>query len=239
MPTCDKCGEQFDRPTFEFSGVQFGAEMTPYCGDCGPEMWEEEQADGDDGATVDERYEAALDGANIPRRQRLQPVEPDEVVCQFVDRDWPRPDCALYLYGKTRTGKTSQAIAGLMRRARQCAEQGDVIEPQFVEMAELVRRLKPYGDGLEVYASADLLVLDELGREKHTDKTAEYVDAIIRERHKACLPTILTSNAPIKPMEAYSGSLAGHRSYDDRVIRRLVDMTDAGEWIHEFEEKRQ
>lgn len=238
MRICEECGEEFERESEEFAGFVLNADLTPYCGECGPKMWEREQTDssGDSGPTVDERYESAIDAADVPRRQRLQSVDPDPEVCQFIDRDWPCVDCALYAYGPTRTGKTSQVVAGLKRRVRQMAEQGRESNAKFVEMAELVRDLKPYGDGLEDYAHADVLALDELGREKHTDKTAEYVDAIIRERHKGCKPTLLTSNVPLQPKQGYDSSLIEHRSYDDRVIRRIIDMVDNGTWVEEYEE---
>ncbi|HLA65204.1 MAG TPA: hypothetical protein VK600_01330 [Candidatus Saccharimonadales bacterium] len=69
-------------------------------------------------------------------------------------------------------------------------------------------------DPLPGWATADLLVLDDLGREKQTDWALERLYVLVNERYEGLRPTIVTSN--LSPDEL---SAAGH----DAIISRLTE----------------
>lgn len=221
MTVCQDCGDEFESMVIPLDGSS--ALDRAYCDECVERRQQERAPEPDPDIPLGD----LLDRAGVPRRQILEPVDPIETVREFVTRDWPHPDCGLMYFGETGTGKTSQMVAGLrcyVDRHRQAMV-------RFVEMRDLMQTLKPYGDGIEKYAEADLLALDEMGREQHSDFTEKHVHAIISERHNRCLPTLMTSNVPPTPNGNYTESLAHHESYDDRVIRRIIDMCDGGRQI--------
>jgi len=220
MPTCDDCGDSFELPDINIFGF---TPTQPYCPDCADRRWQKaEKGDGDSHTRpIVDRVDEALDEAGVPRRLRLQKFELEPEVRGFMAKNWPSGSCGLYLHGETSTGKTTQTVEALRWALRRALEQGRSPDVEFIEMERLIRELKPFGDGLERYGQADILVLDEMGRETHTDETAKWIDAIIRERHGHCMPTVMTSNQSLD-------ELVSHDSYDDRVTRRLMDMTGDG-----------
>jgi len=229
MQTCNDCGRKFELPDVEVFGF---TPTQPYCPECADRRWQEAEKGGGDNSPdrpIGERVNEALDEAGVPRRLRLQEFDLAPSIRGFMAKDWPSGSCGLYLSGETSTGKTTQAVEALRWALRRALERGRSPDVEFIEMERLIRELKPFGDGLERYGQADILVLDEMGRETHTDETAKWIDAIIRERHGHCMPTLMTSNQSLD-------ELVSHDSYDDRVTRRLMDMTGDGAQIKHMTE---
>jgi DNA replication protein DnaC len=70
-------------------------------------------------------------------------------------------------------------------------------------------------DPLPELATAALLVLDDLGREKSTERTAERLYVLVNRRYEAKLPTVATTNYTVADLCA--------RGYDVIVSRILED----------------
>lgn len=87
------------------------------------------------------------------------------------------------------------------------------VAPIWANVAELIVRLRleldyPLDDRtaastvLRMQRHPALVVLDDLGREKVSDWTAETVYAVVNARYEALLPTILTSNLTATELQA-------------------------------------
>lgn len=105
------------------------------------------------------------------------------------------------LLGNVGTGKTHAAVA----LARMVHEAGGTL--MFRSALALVDDLKPGGDerAMERALSVNLLLLDDLGYERHTDFAADRVSRVITDRYDACRPTIVTSNLSPDALEAEVG----------------------------------
>ena len=124
----------------------------------------------------------------------------------------------LLLVGPSGTGKTHLAVGILAERARRWLEKwpddftraddghgGFTLTPRpqlrqaFVGVPKLLDDLRyairrSDDDPLPRYATADLLVLDDLGRERTTDWALERLYVLVNERYEARRPTIVTAN---------------------------------------------
>jgi DNA replication protein DnaC len=84
-------------------------------------------------------------------------------------------------------------------------------------MDEQQERMVSYSQVLLEYRDAYLLALDDLGVEKLTPFVANVFYALLDERGKRGLPTLLTSNLGLKALEAH---------LTPRVFSRLLYMVD-------------
>lgn len=104
----------------------------------------------------------------------------------------------LILYGPTGSGKTAMAYAvarelylnGLKVKIWEVADLLGVLRPSY-ENKDSVSRSDTV---LEQVKKADVLVLDDLGAEKRTEKTDELIYTIVNHRWEWKLPIIVTTN---------------------------------------------
>lgn len=129
---------------------------------------------------------------------------------------WGSPDCAanLIVTGSTGAGKTHAAVAA----ARLKFDRG--LDVTFAPVVELLHDLRPGGpDGLlDELSFVDVLVLDDLGAEKASEWTTEQLYAVVNRRWMECLPTIATSNLPIKEFRGAVGGRVFSRLLGDSVL---------------------
>ena len=115
------------------------------------------------------------------------------------------------LLGPVGVGKTHTGVAF----ARAAFDAGRTI--RFVSTDELLEGLRPSGGIRWRPDRVDVLVLDDLGREKPTDWSATTLDGIIDRRWKAELPTIVTSNLDPDALATHVGPRLWSRLYDSAV----------------------
>jgi len=109
----------------------------------------------------------------------------------------------LYLSGGFGTGKTHLAAAVCHEVIRQG------YQPIFGTMITLLERIKATYSGVEEterqiidrYINCDLLIVDDLGKERPTSWALEKLYEIINARYEDCRPVVITSNYDIKRLE--------------------------------------
>lgn len=167
-------------------------------------------------ALADPLFAAArLDDASTPARTVAAWVR------HYLAGDLPARH-SLLLLGNVGTGKTHLAYAAL----RELAEAGHPrADWAGGTAAEVYRRLRPESgeNHTEVLASligASVLLLDDLGANKHSDFTEESTLTILDARYRAKAPVIATGNANLKELAAAIG---------DRALSRLLGMAQVVE----------
>lgn len=125
---------------------------------------------------------------------------------------------SLILLGETGTGKTHEAYGAL----RAFGASGVTMSWKFVAAADLYAQMRPrHGVDSEAvfedYASAPLLVIDDIGAAKGSEWVEEVNYRLINHRYDRLLPTIITSNLGVAELRGRLG---------DRVASRLNEMAD-------------
>jgi DNA replication protein DnaC len=138
--------------------------------------------------------------------------------------------CPLYIHGPVGCGKTGLAWSILVEQIK---EGTGFDRHEFVNVRQLLSRIRrsfhsdePYEPIGEFIEDVWLLVLDDLGAERVTDWTREWLATLIEGRYVQERPTIVTSN--------YSpAQLARRLGHDDPIIgKRIVSrLTENAELI--------
>jgi DNA replication protein DnaC len=123
---------------------------------------------------------------------------------------------SLLLLGPTGTGKTFQAWGAI----RALAVSGARFTFEVTTAADLYAKLRPrHGVDSErefdTYLRTGVLVVDDLGAAKSSEWVEEVNYRLINTRYEQGLPTLCTSNVPVKQLADHLG---------DRVTSRLTEM---------------
>jgi DNA replication protein DnaC len=129
---------------------------------------------------------------------------------------WPRGPRALVLAGPSRTGKTTAAYAIANHVHSQL---GWVIS---WTAGDLSAALKPDGDeyAFEHAAACDLLIIDDLGRERTTEWWLEQLQRLVDARCANERRLVVTTNATADVGKAYDELVD---RYGDPIVERLID----------------
>lgn len=124
---------------------------------------------------------------------------------------------SLLLLGPTGSGKTHQAWGAVRGLAVSGA---GMPRWQFSTAASIYAKLRPrHGVDSEAefdrYVGASLLVVDDLGAAKDSEWTEEINYRLVNHRYEHGLPTLITSNVPVRDLVAKLG---------ERVASRLNEM---------------
>ncbi|MFF7362317.1 ATP-binding protein [Streptomyces sp. NPDC008125] len=124
---------------------------------------------------------------------------------------------SLLMAGVVGAGKTHQAYGAI----RLLAQSGIGVRWRATTTADLYAELRPRPGvdserELAAVSRCPLLIIDDLGAAKASDWTEEITYRLINRRYNYELPTLITTNLPIRDLRAYLG---------DRVTSRLDQMT--------------
>jgi predicted ATPase len=163
------------------------------------------------------QMKARAEAAGVPIRfQAAKPEDIDPFTWSQYEEALADKE-GLFLHGPAGTGKTHLAVAAMHALPRHRGE-------RFVSVPELLMELRnTFRDGERVseidiidrYASAPLLILDDLGAEKSTDFAIQALYIIIDRRYARMLPTIITSNLSVDEIAEKVG---------DRIASRIAGM---------------
>lgn len=131
----------------------------------------------------------------------------------------------LWLMGNTGTGKTTLG----MLVAKEALAAGKTVGVYFTP--RLLTRIRQtyqeaesnsaYDDFFRRVTSVDLLYIDDLGSERHTDWVVEQLYALINERYERQLPMLVTSNAE---SDVDKGQRQLEEQIGPRTVSRLVEI---------------
>jgi DNA replication protein DnaC len=143
-------------------------------------------------------------------------LRPDQNPRNMVATWWEKGPRSLTLAGPTRTGKTTAAYAIAN------AVHADRCWVVACTSADLSAALKPDGDenAYNHAAECDLLVIDDLGRERVTDWWLEQLQRLLDARRRNVKRLVVTTNTVANPQKAYD-ELA--ERYGSPVVERLID----------------
>ncbi|MGW3043822.1 ATP-binding protein [Kitasatospora sp. NPDC001159] len=124
---------------------------------------------------------------------------------------------SLLMAGVVGAGKTHEAYGAV----RALVQAGIGVRWRATTAADLYAELRPTSDTdaervLATYSRVPLLILDDLGAAKSSEFVEEQTYRLINRRYNHMLPTLITSNLPIKDLRTCLG---------DRVTSRLAQMT--------------
>jgi DNA replication protein DnaC len=131
----------------------------------------------------------------------------------------------LWLMGNTGTGKTTLG----MLIAKAAADAGHSVGVYFApKLLTRIRQTYQAADGEDSYAafferlaSVDLLYIDDLGSERHTDWVVEQLYALVNERYERQRSMLVTSNAAT---DVAQGQLELEEQIGPRTVSRLVEI---------------
>ena len=135
-----------------------------------------------------------------------------------------RPDGWLLLMGSCGVGKTHLAVAAAAERQNR----GDDIF--FATVVDLLDQLRgafsddspiAHADLLQRIRTAQLLVLDDMGSERHTPFAEDKLFQIINYRYEERLPTIVTTSAFPAELDSMRPRIAS-RLFDNMVVTMLM-----------------
>jgi DNA replication protein DnaC len=131
----------------------------------------------------------------------------------------------LWLMGNTGTGKTTLG----MLIAKAAADAGHSVGVYFTpKLLTRIRQTYQAADGEDSYAafferlaSIDLLYIDDLGSERHTDWVVEQLYALVNERYERKRSMLVTSNAT---EDVAQGQAELEEQIGPRTVSRLVEI---------------
>lgn len=165
--------------------------------------------------------------AQVPPRYRDATADHPAVAAWVAATIREGATAGLVLNGPTGCGKTWQAYGAWHTVAQRTG-----CRAIAVDVPALLDSLRPGRTPLhpvEEVERAELLLLDDLAAERATEWTVELVYRLINARWNACLPTIVTVNAP-------NGSL--RERLGDRVASRLNGLGRIVTWPADAPDRR-
>ncbi len=171
-----------------------------------------------------------LADAGIPPRYRDADVaECHPAIAGYAERCAAGDVLNLVIAGEAGAGKTHAACAALKAVvAKRPALATFADEPQvFCEMRDTWGSRDREDDVMCRYAAPWLLVLDDLGRSKHTDRTLEMLWRLVNRRYSAKRPTIFTSQYDRDSLAARFACGGGDAETAQAIVRRVMDDGNA------------
>tara|TARA_R100000231_G_scaffold804_1_gene1464 strand:- start:34 stop:807 length:774 start_codon:yes stop_codon:yes gene_type:complete len=225
------CSEHGAYTSTNFMGEHWSE--CPYCMGIRRDKEAKEQIERDKQAEIERkqrRWIAKIGSAAIPERFKDRTLESykakttgqkkalafAEEYAKNFDNVLQTGRCAIFV-GKPGTGKTHLAIGialAVMQQKR---------SPLFVTVQRLIRRVKDSwhtkneteSQVVEVYASPDLLILDEVGVQFGSEFEKQVLFDVLNTRYENRKPSILLSNIPREQLADYLGERVTDRLRED------------------------
>lgn len=154
----------------------------------------------------------------------------------YIDfaKGWAKNPCSVFLCGDYGTGKTHFAFAMIREMFYTCQKP---LWPRYYSSPKLDSHLlasikSESGDryDIEKIASAELLFIDDIGRETKSERIKRQYFEILNSRYVNELPTILTSNFSIDELgEVIDGAIASRIQEWQIIEFNGVDLRKAQE----------
>ncbi len=171
-------------------------------------------------------------------REWTDPVDP-KILAEI--RDWldnyGPEGLTLYLHGDVGVGKTVLAYA----TARAFVEERDYGEAEWVSVRPLLAAIKASFNGgppveVDLGPNTRLVVLDDLGAERVTEWTRDWLANVIEQRYDHRVTTIVTTNYSPAKLAARLGG--GDSLIGQRLVSRLLDAATVIEMRGDDKRKR-
>jgi DNA replication protein DnaC len=172
----------------------------------------------------------------VPARYRTADCDHPEVHRWAVAVATGRTTDGLVLNGPTGCGKTWQAFGAWTLIAQRTGCRAYALNvPAYLESLRPGRT--PLASIAEVEA-AELLLLDDLAGERSSEWTIEVVYRLIDARWNACLPTVVTLNAPVVEQPDGSRVSSLREQLGDRIASRLNGLGRVVSWPADAPDRR-
>lgn len=143
-----------------------------------------------------ERVEAVASLDSFPEVIReTEPARLSRQLLEAVDKWTPAERRSVIVFGSTRTGKTRASFL-IARKFAEAAGKSPVFHSMRTFEATIMKsfRDKRHDEILDGLCRAPLLILDDFGKEKLTDRMASDLFALIDDRTANRRPTVITTN---------------------------------------------
>jgi DNA replication protein DnaC len=131
----------------------------------------------------------------------------------------------LWLMGGTGTGKTTLGMLIASAALAQGKSVGVYFTPKLLtrirQTFQEAETENAYSQFFERVTSVDLLYIDDLGSERHTDWVVEQLYAVVNERYESQRPMLVTSNAETDVDEGQKQLV---KQIGSRTVSRLIEI---------------
>jgi DNA replication protein DnaC len=133
----------------------------------------------------------------------------------------------MWFMGGTGTGKTTLAMLIAAEALKQGKSVGIYFTPKLLtrirQTYQEAETENAYAQFFERVTSVDLLYIDDLGSERHTDWVVEQLYAVVNERYESQRPMLVTSNAE---GDVDKGQLRLEEQIGRRTVSRLIEICE-------------
>jgi hypothetical protein len=219
--TCKECGIEFEAEII----IIEGREMFPVrsCAGCCEKRETATKAEKD--AARIEKMTERWHEICPPLYRDTDPMRLPETFRALVGR-WAYSETGLGITGEAGKCKTRSAFlilkgqhfAGKRVCAASATKLASWVQNQFSD--DSTRKLEAVR-GIDAMRGADLILIDDIGKQKMTERVEQEFFDLLEHRTSHCLPTIWTANANAKQLRAMMGGDRG-----DPIMRRLTEFSE-------------
>lgn len=138
-------------------------------------------------------------------------------------REWGKHEGkGIFITGNVGTGKTHIAAAITL----ELNQKG--VQALFITSIKLLQKIKDTYDGssdIKTYKNAELLIIDDLGKEQVTEWALVQLFELINDRYEQNLPVVITTNYSDEEIITRYTLKGGDKTTAQAIVSRLREMT--------------